>query len=350
MSILEKITMPPEYKSTILPEYKITMLGSAGVGKTSLLTAIYEKFEHTAGQIEFTLYPDLATLQQLQRCLSHLKSLTLTEKSNDPTEKSNDPNDTLIKPGVGVRGTINPYSFYFNMGIPGKTPSLRLHFQDYPGGWVEKHQSDMNKVVEFLKESVAVLIPIDATAMMEKNGKYHELVNLPRTVTDLIKRAYQNLDSPRLVILAPVKCEKYMQDQKSIEKLLGCVNTQYQRLLEFFQAEALHSKITVVVTPIQTVGNVIFSRIEENGDGEPRFYFRTTYFGAPYAPKDCEQPLKYLLQFIFKRHVERGDPLTRFFRSLFFLNKPFRLAVDKFAKEPANPNCKVLQGDKWLQM
>ena len=82
-----------------IPEYKITMLGPSRVGKTSLLTAIYQKFEDTAGQIEMTLAPELATLQQIQQCLNQLKSLTMTN------------NDILIRNGLGIEGNINPFSF-----------------------------------------------------------------------------------------------------------------------------------------------------------------------------------------------------------------------------------------------
>ncbi len=322
-----------------IPEYQITMLGPSGVGKTSLLTAIYEKFEHTAGQIEITIDPDSETLQQIQKCLVQLKSLT--KKSNE----------ILIRNNLGVRGTINPFSFYFDMGIHGSNPSLRLHFQDYPGGWIENQatKQEMDEVVKFLTESIAVLIPIDATAIMERNGQYHEFVNLPTTITALIKRAYQGLDSPRLVILAPVKCESYMKDEESINKLSDDIDKVYKQIIQFFKGENLSSNIAVVYTPIQTVGNVIFSRIEEK-DGEPRFYFRRTRVNAPYAPRDAEQTLKYLLKFILKLHIGRGNLLVKFFRRLLELDKPFRQAATKFAKEPANPNCKVIQGDKWLDI
>lgn len=179
-----------------IPEYKITMLGPTGVGKTSLLTAIYEKFEDTAGRLEITIDPESTTLLKIQECLSNLKSLT--RKSNE----------VRLQPGEGVRGTAGATSFYFNMGIRGRSPSLSLYFQDYPGSWLNSNPQEMEQVLDFLRESVAILIPIDATAMMEKNGKYHEYINLVTTVTVLLKKAYQNIDSPRLVILAPVKCEK----------------------------------------------------------------------------------------------------------------------------------------------
>ncbi len=320
-----------------IPEYKITMLGPSGVGKTSLLTAIYEKFEDTAGKLQITIDPESKTLIQIQDCLKKLKSLTQKH------------NDIRIKPGQGVKGTNSESSFFFNMGIKGKNPSLSLHFQDYPGGWIASNPENIDKVVEFLRESVAVLIPIDATAIMEKNGKYHEYINLGTTVTALIQRAYQNLDSPRLVILAPVKCELYMQKQKG-EELLRRVDEEYKKLIEFFQSENLRANVAVVKIPVQTVGNVRFSRLEEKEEQEPEFYFCRTRINASYEPKDSEQPIKYLLQFILKLHLEKRNPVVKLFLKLLKLDKPFREAATRFAQMPINPNCKVLQGDKWLDI
>ena len=317
-----------------IPEYKITMLGASGVGKTSLLTAIYEKFEETAGKLEITIDPDSKTLRQIQDCLKNLKSLTT--KSNE----------IKIQPGQGVRGTVGESSFYFNMGLVGKEPSLKLHFQDYPGGWITSPEKEQ-QVVSFLRKSVAILIPIDATAIMEKEGTHHEYVNLGTTVTALIKRAYQNIDSPQLVILAPVKCEKYIRVKKT-EELLRRVDQEYDKLINFFQSGNLRSNIAVVKIPVQTVGNVIFSRLVDKE--EPEFYFRRTRINAPYEPKDSEQPIKYLLQFILKLHIEKRNPAVKFFVKLLGLDQPFRDVATRFAQEPTNPNCKVLQGDQWLNI
>ena len=93
---------------------------------------------------------------------------------------------------------------------------------------------------------------------------------------------------------------------------------------------------------------MIFSKIDEDENGLPRFYFRRKAGG--YAPKDCEQPLKYLLQFILKLYTQRGNWLTKFFRGFFELDQPFLDAAAIFARQPFNPNCKVLQGDQWFNI
>lgn len=326
-----------------IPEYKITMLGPSGVGKTSLLTAMYEKFEDTAGKLQMTINPDSDTQIQIQKCLTNLKSLT--KKSNN----------IKIQPGQGVKGSIEPFSFYFDLCISGNPSSLRLHFQDYPGGWIASNPEKLGQVTDFVRESVAVLIPIDATAMMEKNSQYHTLINQPGIVTNVIKKAYTNLDSPRLVILAPIKCEKYLrgegeQQRERVKQLSECLDREYQRIIQFLKAESLFSKVAVVKIPIQTVGNVILSTIEEEEEEYPVFYFRRTGINAKYEPKDSEQPIKYLLQFILKLHQERGHPFVKKIRRWLKLDKPFQEAASKFARETISPNSEIVQGHKWLDI
>ncbi|MDJ0903168.1 MAG: 50S ribosome-binding GTPase [Xenococcus sp. MO_188.B8] len=323
-----------------IPEYKITVLGPSGVGKTSLLTAMYEKFEDTAGKLQMTIDPNNETSIIIAECLEKLEYLTRQS------------NKIRITPGEGIRGTDDPFSFYFDLCQTGKPPSLRLHFQDYPGGWISTTER-VNEVVNFVRESVAVLIPIDATAFMEKGGRYHKEINQPSRVTDVIKKAYQNLDSPRLVILAPIKCETYLGEGNNIEKvktLFECVDRTYYRLINLLKAESLFSKVAVVKIPIQTIGSVILSTVDDEDERNPIFYFRKKQPDATYAPQDSEQPVKYLLQFILKLHQERRHPLVKKIRQWLDLDKSFQEVATRFAKETYSHNCRITQGHKWLDI
>ena len=157
-------------------------------------------------------------------------------------------------------------------------------FRDYPGQYhgtnATKEEKDF--VATVLSQSAAVLIPIDAPALMEENSKYHEGLNRPQQIKDLFKRAYKNLDSPRLIIFAPVKCEKYLQDEKTAKELSRRVCEGYGGLLEYLESEQLSPWIASVVTPVQTVGGLVFSRIEPDETGIPEFYFRKTRHDAKY--------------------------------------------------------------------
>lgn len=317
------------------------MLGSIGVGKTSLLTAIYEQFASNIGKTDLQLTPDDESSAILQERLIELKSLL----------------DDFEARG-GVRGTAGEptdiRSFIFGLGRKGKPPSLQLNFRDYPGVYhlatatPEKRQF----VKDLLADCVAVLITIDAPALMEVRGKWNELINRPQQITDLFRTAYQNLDSPRLVIFAPMKCEKYMQNESSSLELVQRIKEEYQGLFDLFSSETLLPKIVAVITPVQTVGNVIFSRIEMK-EGQPYFRFRKVGHDARYSPKDSEQPLRYLLKFLLKLHLanNRNWGFFNFLRDIFGMDTLLVQAIQELSK-----GCKstggftILQGDSWLNL
>ena len=57
-------------------EFHVTMLGARGVGKTSLLSSLYERFEKINSQTNLTLSPNNYTSAKLGECLAQLKTLT----------------------------------------------------------------------------------------------------------------------------------------------------------------------------------------------------------------------------------------------------------------------------------
>lgn len=316
-------------------ELKVTMLGPSGVGKTTLLTAMYDQFANNIGEIDLQLTPDEESSATLQERLIELKTLL---------------DEFEAKGGVkATEGEPNQLrSFRFGLGRRGKKPSLQLHFQDYPGGYhLAKASPERRQFVKtLLTECVAVVITIDAPALMEKQGKWNEKFNRPQQMTDLFKTAYQNLDSPRLVIFAPIRCEKYLKSGASLD-LVQRIKEEYKGLFDFLTSKEVESNVAIVITPVQTVGSVVFSRIEMN-DGEPQFKFRKTGHDAKYSPEDSEQPLRYLLRFLLKLHLNN----RRFFlRDWFSRDTHLVEAIRKLSK-----GCKtsggfaVIQGNSYLNL
>jgi len=329
-----------------MQELKITMLGSRNVGKTTLLTAMYEQFANNMSGIDLQLTPEEESSAILQERLIELKSLLNTFQSRG-----------------GIQGTEGEpedlRSFLFDLGRKGKPPSLRLNFRDYPGGYLLSKATPEQKqfVKTLMTECVAVLVAIDAPALMEAKGRWHEKINRPQQIIDKFATAYQGLQSPRLVILAPVKCEKYLQSEQLSLELTSRIKEEYKRLFELFSSDSLKSKVAVVITPVQTVGSVIFSRVDEK-DGEPHFIFRKTGHDAKYSPKDSEQPLRYLLRFVLKLHLTNnrnwewlGFDLN-FLRDAFgYGDEVFINAIRKLAKGCKSGNgFSVLQGHSLLDI
>jgi hypothetical protein len=324
-------------------EIKITMLGARAVGKTSLLTAMYDQFENTIGQTNLQLIPDLKSNAILQEKLGQLKSLV----------------DEFEATG-GIQPTRKEVqSFIFDLGKKGGKPSIRLNFQDYYGDYLSANAliSDLEKVQNLINESVIILIAIDAPALMEAKGQHHDLINKPLQIKNILAKAFQELKEPRLVILAPIKCEKYLQNEKSTRELLRRVKDEYANLLCLLSSEKLLPWVVTVVTPVQTVGTVVFSHIDvikEGGKKIPIFKFHKNHIHEKYRPKDCEQPFRYILRFLLKQEINRINyhwgPFS-FIRSWFNLDREIKEAaqnVVKGCKTDPQDGFAILQGKQYL--
>lgn len=326
-----------------MEKLEITMLGPSGVGKTTLLTAMYEQFESNIGLTDLQLTPNEESSAILQDRLVELKSMLDVFEARDRR---------------GIQGTEAPAgpeslrSFIFSIGKKGRTPSLELHFRDYPGGYHTAKATPTEKefVKNLLQNSVAVLIAIDAPALMEQKGRFHERINRPQQIKDLIKQAYQDLNSPRLVIFAPIKCEKYLKNEKSTKELVNAIRQGYGGLLDHFNSEQLTPWIASVITPVQTVGSVVFSRLEVDTYNLPHFYFRKIRHDAQYNPQDSEQPLRYLLRFLLKLHYENGNwGIFNFLRDWLKVDEHLKIAINQFANGcKSTEGFAVLKGEKWL--
>jgi GTPase SAR1 family protein len=284
-------------------ELKIIMVAPRGIGKTSLLAAMHEEFDKTFASANLDTWTiDGNTLIAINECKQALKNIDprLT-KEVVPTPPKEDP--------------WNEEGFMFEIGSGGRK-FIRLKFTDPSGEYfrADARAEEKEYVKQQLNECHAVIIPIDATALMEKKtgrvnhteiGTWHEEKNDPERITGLLKAAYQNFTFPRLVIFAPVKCEMYMQTSKDADNLLNHVKIGYRQLFDFFKSECLIHNIAIVVTPVQTIGNVVFAYHKTDNYGKTNFYYHKTPINAPYAPLDGDQPLRYVLRFLLNVSVEK---------------------------------------------
>lgn len=322
-------------------ELKITLLGPSAVGKTSLMTSMYEQFKTISLQGNVQLTPEEESQAILDKRLKELKSLTETFK---------------VQPGSGIQGSAEVRSFIFDLSQKEKKPFMRLHFYDYPGGFIsDKARASERQFVEnLLSDAAAVVIAIDTPALMMSRGKFNEYVNKPKQITEMFKEAYKNINEPRLVIFAPVKCEMEMRKgDRAAKQLLDNIKKEYSALLNFFQSPSLAGQIAVVVTPVQTLGSVICTMVEEpKNDYLPVFGFRKVSRDAEYSPEDNDQPLRYLLRFLLKLHREQRTPgFLRPIVSWMGLDSHLKEAVTQFARgSKIKGGFAVLQGEKWLEI
>lgn len=212
-------------------ELNIIMVAPRQIGKTSLLAAMHEEFDKTFERANLqTWTDDSKTLQAITKCKQVLRTI-------DPKfEKFVHASDMLLDPW-------DDEGFVFELGSGGRK-FLNLRFTDPAGEYFNLNATQKQKdyVKQQLLKCHAVIIPIDATALMEKKtgrvnysevGTWHEEKNDPERITTLLKDAYAGLTVPRLIILAPVKCETYMRTSQDAENLLQHVQIGYQKLLNF---------------------------------------------------------------------------------------------------------------------
>ena len=309
---------------------KITMLGARGVGKTSILTALYEQFASTIGKVGLQLTPDDESTTLLQRRLEQLTALL----------------DDFEATG-GLEGTENPQSFKFDLGKKAAKPSLELIFQDYPGEYLDNNPQFVKQA---MTDCIAVLIAIDAPALMEARSRWNEMINKPKQITNFFQKTYVDLEEPKLIIFVPVRCEKYLQNEQDANTLLHRIKDKYKDLLDIFSSENLRNKVACVVTPVQTVGTVVFSRIEER-DKKPHFHFRKISHDAEYKPQDSDQPLLYILSFILKLRYDKTWGVVKFFQNLFGLDNFLLEAANKSVKEcKSTGGFAILQGRDKLEI
>jgi len=349
-------------------EIVTTMLGASGVGKTTLLTSIYEEFKKINQEVQFEFLPESDTEEILQKNLAELQSMG---------------SEIIAKEGArGIAGTsavAGPDSlpkFTFNLAkkTEGKKEKnlLRLIFRDYPGSYVlSSNPVGREFLKKLLRQSAAAIVSIDTPAMIEprkpdrlnnKNwdlrrdsGKWHDARNHPEEILALFQSAYNRLDEPKLVILAPVKCETYVQTPESAKKLLGCIKDKYAPLLKFFSDPSRKEKIAVVVAPAQTVGCLFFSSFYTENFNKPRFVFRKNKSSDTYNPQDNEHLLRYLLSFLLNLHnqaqIYERSPILKTVRKAFKQETIFEQAVKQFAKtRKTTDGFTILQGHDLLRI
>jgi hypothetical protein len=314
----------------------ILMLGSSGVGKTSTLTAMYDRFNKVIDKnIEIQLIPDDETSNRLNRKLSSLKKQIATD---------------LIRTRPTLSGTkqFEEFKFFIAKDEDSKE-RVNLVFKDFPGGYL---QTERQKVKDWIKEADVIIIPIDTPALIEEKSIYNEDANAPEKLYDIFKSIKGSFEMKnRLVLFVPLKCEKYLDGRlyytNSIRDL---IEREFSNLLSLFQSDNIKEKVALVITSIQTLGDIRFSMIERDSlSGKPIFVYKKKGFGSKYSPKDTEQPLKYILSFAISEVLKKRGSVNKKLSNIFNLDREFIEALQEFSKDyKQDHNFVVLQGRELL--
>lgn len=327
MGLIEKLGKYVQKKGNSHLSLNACMLGARGVGKTSVLAAIFNNSRSLEGFAGTSI--KLQAKEETKRNLEVLKDY-LSDAF------------TYRRDIAAIPASKGEEPFYFEIGLIDNAPCVDLIVTDYPG---EKLISEPNYVSKKIEESEIVIIAIDTPYFMEQNAVYNEEKNQVTLTTKFIT---ENIDSfeNKLVMLVPLKCEKYLdlysgnkrndRSEEMTEKIISI----YDTMIKILEKK---DNVAVVIAPILTVGGVTFDKFElvENLHvAKYRFYDGITSDGsqAKYSPKFCAQPIFYLLSFVahkYKRYrnsVGLFGAMFKTFSDFFNNNEKFLLEMVKIDK------------------
>lgn len=196
-----------------MSDYHICMLGPSRSGKTTLLASVINDFMKLSEDISqkddeyLKLVPKGETKARVNKSIDAIKISTQ--------------NGEFV--GSGLAGTVDHTIFdvdlsYQKKALINSDPDFKLHFHDFPGGWIKTGDGRMNDVK--FEQAHILLMPVDASLMFEAARPPHkasaamqlELESLLEVAKAWAHARKADKDHPGLFILVPVKCETYFND------------------------------------------------------------------------------------------------------------------------------------------
>lgn len=244
-------------------KFKVALLGPSGVGKTTLLASV---FDDTQERLRGTsLNVDLDTHTRA-RIAEHKKEL-------------GEAVGTQVFDAGALGGTQAKDWLSFSLrSIANKELEVPFEILDYPGGWLDPAAREAGAVSEegwdeveaHIEQSILALIPIDAALLMEARTPAERAASLNLLgmvdVLEMVqlwarsRNTTEHRDEPAVLMLVPVKCEKYLDPWRPIDSdaaaLRERVQTVYDEIVETVRKEARDRTIRVLYKPVETYGCV----------------------------------------------------------------------------------------------
>jgi energy-coupling factor transporter ATP-binding protein EcfA2 len=269
----------------------ITVFGPSGAGKTSLLACMSQAFTNQA--IAGFLVSEPETFNTLKLAYNELEKMGNGQMS------------TIRVPSL-VQGTENLRQHIFTLN------GVKVKFFDFPGAWMNSNVSGSESehyktVLDIVKKSMVILVAIDTPYLMEARGKYMERAKVSDTEHflqwSLNNVGDSSLVMPKLILLVPIKCEKYTRSAEDTQKMLQVVKETFKQTVNMVTKNHF-DRLALAVLPIHTIGNVEFSHFDREKNDEMVF----TRNKQPFTSRDADQPLRYAVSFLLKQQggAEKG--------------------------------------------
>lgn len=287
----------------------VLMMGPKRVGKSSVLASMLRSLELMRAQTGVSFVPDETTNTLMRTKLADLRRIYDLHLIGEEFETQSG----TAKGEAFAARSEERVSYHFSLNATaekkrGKSVTevtekiCDIEFTDIMGEDLTRRQDD---IVKRVQESSVIVLAIDSVALMELDeygGSWNEQINFPSQVRGILTRAYSEAEEhrPQLVLMVPLKCEKYYWQPDGMKRLNQRLKESYRELLAFLDN---YDDFSVAITPILTLGDVQFSRFDDSGEYSPLYTFRIedehgVSHTPAYSPRFCSQPLCYIAGFI----------------------------------------------------
>lgn len=284
-------------------DWVITLLGPTGVGKTSLVSTLYQAIERFyAGKPVQVVAADIGTEEALIEN-NEMMTAELAQGRFSPSSEL---------------ATTEPVTYRLHVELVKRTGELdlALTFLDFPGGWINDGNREHKEAYQqALTDSSAVILPIDAVVLMETptdlarwRNRYLQIERIKTFVEHWAKhRAVAKHKDPALLVLAPVKCESYFADNGGdddrSEELRNKTYEVYRDVIDAYRNEYGRGN-EVLYAPVDTIGCIELEEVDFTEiDGTIRLADRYRVRGIPHRNIYGAEPI---LAHIVKDVLEVG--------------------------------------------
>jgi hypothetical protein len=280
-------------------ELWFTALGAKGTGKTSLLACMQKSFDNEV--IAGCLNPDRETFSELNIAYKQLQKMG----EGDGTDSDR----------VTDFVAITEYQRKYRFTLKGAKESVQVHFFDFPGYWMNPHAPDenairdYNNIIKIVQNSMVVIVAIDTPYLMEADGRYANFAMVDEVEQVLIESLDKD-NEPKLILLVPIKCERYTHHRKEVDRLLNTIEQYFLKTYSLKKNPYYAERLALAIVPIHTIGNVEFSRFDiEQGKPSPKFLRNGA--NAGFKPRDADQPFRYAISFLMNQYDRKRSGFWR---------------------------------------
>lgn len=235
--------------------HQILMLGGRRSGKSSILASIlYSLGENMADNLcSFTDQTDYSGSDGIGVPL-HTKRIEIDNYLR--TRQKTGANSNFL---VDMTPSKGKSTYNLETQIKGAS-KVSFDFVDVPGEWMEATSPNYNTQKDLVTKSDVFVIAIDTPYLMqEENENINTVYNRVEEITNLLANIQiENEEIDRkLIILCPVKCEKWTQSKRA-DEVTAKVCCAYRKLINNW---VNHKSVDIWVMPIETAGGIVHSKL-----------------------------------------------------------------------------------------